>query len=221
MTADEKHSAFFNRLDEHARPASIPAFWKSIRRFDDRIARFRESQEAVKGRVIDVQGLGKAFQVIADVLAEISAATVVLNDEAPLDMFREADFNGVQFNRLADFRGDPAGWQTVCERADAGITSAEALLAETGTVICSSGPGKSRLVSLLPPVHIVICPVERFTTDIFTWLEARDGVWPANTVLISGPSKTADIEQTMSVGMHGPKKLVVIIYGEGDAKGER
>ena len=54
----------------------------------------------------------------------------------------------------------------------------------------------------------------RLTTDIFTWMKTHDRQFPANTVLVSGPSKTADIEQTMSVGVHGPKKLIVVLVGD-------
>ncbi|MGB4871273.1 MAG: LUD domain-containing protein, partial [Candidatus Promineifilaceae bacterium] len=85
-------------------------------------------------------------------------------------------------------------------------------LAETGSVILSSGPAQSRMATLLPPIHIVLLPTSRLTSDIFTWTQARQETIPANITLISGPSKTADIEQTMAVGVHGPKRFVVIVY---------
>jgi L-lactate utilization protein LutC len=79
----------------------------------------------------------------------------------------------------------------------------------------SSGPGRSRLATLLPPVHIALVPTSRMTTDIFTFTAARQGELPANMVFISGPSKTGDIEQTMSIGVHGPKRFIVILYEDG------
>jgi L-lactate utilization protein LutC len=96
--------------------------------------------------------------------------------------------------------------------ADVGITRVDAALAETGSLVISSGKWKGRVVSLLSPVHIAFAPVSRLTTDIFTWLVTRQNPWPANTVLVSGPSKTADIEQTLAVGVHGPKRVIVILY---------
>jgi L-lactate dehydrogenase complex protein LldG len=65
-------------------------------------------------------------------------------------------------------------------------------------------------------VHIALLPASRLLTDIFAWQETRRGDdWPANLVLVSGPSKTADIEQTMSVGVHGPKQFMVLVYEQG------
>ena len=59
----------------------------------------------------------------------------------------------------------------------------------------------------------------RLTTDLFTWVSewqrGEPGSMPANVTLISGPSKTADIEQTLAVGVHGPKRLIVLLYEDG------
>ena len=100
-------------------------------------------------------------------------------------------------------------------RIDAGITSGRAV-GRTGTVVISSGPGKSRLVPLLPPVHIALASTSSLTTDLFTWTAARGQAMPSSLTLVSGPSKTADIEQTMAIGVHGPKRLIVILYGRGE-----
>jgi L-lactate dehydrogenase complex protein LldG len=95
-----------------------------------------------------------------------------------------------------------------------GLTSAEAAFAETGSIVVSSGPTRSRMVSLLPPIHIALVPTSKLTADIFTWAATRQGDLPANTVFISGPSKTADIEMTLVKGVHGPKRFIVILYGD-------
>jgi len=70
------------------------------------------------------------------------------------------------------------------------------------------------MVSLLPPVHIALVAAGCLTSDILTWAAARPGDLPASVTAISGPSKTADIEQTLAIGMHGPKRVIVILYGE-------
>lgn len=70
------------------------------------------------------------------------------------------------------------------------------------------------MVSLLPPIHIALVPTSKLTADIFTWAATRQGDLPANTVFISGPSKTADIEMTLVKGVHGPKRFIVILYGD-------
>jgi L-lactate utilization protein LutC len=98
--------------------------------------------------------------------------------------------------------------------ADIGLSMAEAALAETGTVVVSSGPGLSRLTALLPPVHLVLVPTSCLTADIFTWTSTRGEPLPSAITLISGPSKTADIEQTLTTGVHGPKRFIAVLYQE-------
>jgi L-lactate dehydrogenase complex protein LldG len=67
------------------------------------------------------------------------------------------------------------------------------------------------LATLLPPIHIALVSSGQLTADLFTWTAARRGRLPANVVLISGPSKSADIERTLAVGVHGPKRLIVVL----------
>jgi L-lactate dehydrogenase complex protein LldG len=93
----------------------------------------------------------------------------------------------------------------------AGFRTADAGIAETGTVVESSRGGGTLLPGLLSDVHVALLPspsiVERM--DEAFALYAEDP--PRNISLISGPSKTADIEQTLTVGAHGPKKIIVLL----------
>ena len=196
------------------RATALPPPWRSRRAFPDAVGRFRESLEAAHGEAIVAGTVGEALAEAGRQLREIGAKCVVANTEAPLEMLLPERGAGWQVERAGDHAAGPERWRELCAGADAGVTSAETLLAETGSLVVRSGPGRSRLVSLLPPVHIAIVPIGRMTSDLFTWLESRSGPWPANTVLISGPSKTGDIEQTLSVGVHGPKRLVVVLYNE-------
>ena len=135
---------------------------------------------------------------------------MAVNAEPPLDgIDLAARWPNVEWHVTGQSSGD---LRAFCAAADAGITGVDAALAETGTIVVSSGPGKSRLVSLLPPVHIALVPTSSLTVDLFTWTAARGGAMPASVTLISGPSKTADIEQVMAIGVHGPKRLIVILY---------
>jgi len=97
--------------------------------------------------------------------------------------------------------------------ADAAITRAEAAAADPGVLVLRPGPAEPRLLSLVPPVHVVLVPGERM---FGTLEEALAGggfapPLPANLVLVSGPSKTADIELTLAFGVHGPRELLVFI----------
>ena len=96
---------------------------------------------------------------------------------------------------------------------DAAITTAAGAVADTGAIILRPDPREPRLMSLVPPIHIAVLP----SAAIFPSLgdAMRDGRWaadmPTNLLLISGPSKTADIELTLAFGVHGPKELIVLV----------
>ena len=96
---------------------------------------------------------------------------------------------------------------------DASFTSTLGGLAETGSLIVWPNQDEPRLMSLVPPIHFAILEKEKLYTTFAEAMRAMD--WPTqmptNALLISGPSKSADIEQTLAYGVHGPKELIVII----------
>lgn len=98
-----------------------------------------------------------------------------------------------------------------------GITGADALLAGTGSLVVCSGAGKPRATSLLPDIHIAIVKASQMVADFETWSAQQKSSGhsayraPANTIVISGPSKTADIAQELIKGAHGPRVLHIFI----------
>jgi L-lactate utilization protein LutC len=97
---------------------------------------------------------------------------------------------------------------------DVGISTAQAGIAETGTLILDSACERHRLVSLVPPVHIAIINASAIVAtlaDALTLLQQKE-ISPAIT-FITGPSRTADIELTLTIGVHGPQELYVIVDG--------
>jgi len=95
---------------------------------------------------------------------------------------------------------------------DLGITEADYLLPETGTLVLHSSPEKPRAVSLLPRVHLAIVRPEMLRADMHqVFAEAKDSHY---LVFITGPSRTADIELTVTLGVHGPKNLYVWMMKE-------
>ena len=96
---------------------------------------------------------------------------------------------------------------------DAAITTAAGAVADTGALILRPTAEEPRLMSLVPPVHIAVLPADAIHASLGDAM--RDGGWsadmPTNLLLISGPSKTADIELTLAFGVHGPKELIVLI----------
>jgi L-lactate utilization protein LutC len=103
--------------------------------------------------------------------------------------------------------------RALCAVADIGITSADYALADTGTLVMLSTPQEARMISLLPPAHIAVVPRER----ILTSLDELFSVIPhpaelsSSMVLITGPSRTADIEQILVRGVHGPGQITVVV----------
>ena len=102
-----------------------------------------------------------------------------------------------------------------CAAADIGITSADYALADSGTLVMMASPSEARIISLLPPEHIAIVPRERILTgldELFTLAPYPAGQ-TSSMVLITGPSRTADIEQILVRGVHGPGRLTVVVVG--------
>lgn len=100
-----------------------------------------------------------------------------------------------------------------CAKADFGITSADYTLAETGTFVMLSSRQEARLISLLPPVHIGIIPRSRILANLDELLATlpKPAEQTSSMVLITGPSRTADIEQILIRGVHGPGETYAII----------
>lgn len=93
----------------------------------------------------------------------------------------------------------------------AGFRTAEAGIAETGTIVETSAGGRTLLPGLLADVHVSIVPVSSVVDDMEQALSALAADTPRNISFLSGPSKTADIEQTLTVGAHGPKKAIALV----------
>lgn len=102
---------------------------------------------------------------------------------------------------------------------DAGLTRADCAIADTGMLVVLSSPAQPRTLSLVPPINICLVDTDRLYADLPSALRA--GNWaagmPTNLIFISGPSKTADIQQTLAYGAHGPKELIVVLVNRGAA----
>jgi len=100
------------------------------------------------------------------------------------------------------------------------VVAARAAVAETGTLMLTSGPTMPTTLNFLPEVHIVVLPTARVVaTYEQAWDKIRDkdppgGILPRTVNFITGPSRTADIEQTLLMGIHGPRHLYIILVDE-------
>ena len=115
---------------------------------------------------------------------------------------------------------DPADIAEHAESADIGISSVEFGIAETGSVCMDGYSFESRLVSMLPPLHIVFMNSSNIVLGVTEAFEIISKVYDNGYVsFITGPSRTADIERVLTIGVHGPKRFILIAIDEEVAGG--
>jgi L-lactate dehydrogenase complex protein LldG len=101
-----------------------------------------------------------------------------------------------------------------------GLTGADAALAATGSLVVMSGNGRVRAASLLPPVHIAVITASQILPDLEFWWAAQQAAGleqirrHSNVVVITGPSRTADIAMQLVMGMHGPRELHLVLLAD-------
>ncbi len=152
---------------------------------------FKQNVEAVDGHCVVVQTEEEVTRIL-----KIFEGRIAISD-APV---------------LAGL-GDVAPGASDIFHYDVGITTAQAAIAETGTLVLDSAKERHRLVSLVPPVHIAIvdaASIFRTLGEALAFIHQDGEISPAVT-FITGPSRTADIELTLTIGVHGPQELYVIV----------
>jgi L-lactate dehydrogenase complex protein LldG len=105
---------------------------------------------------------------------------------------------------------------TLFNEVHAGISVACAGIADTGTLVLQSSPHEPRMLSLVPPISVVLLNVSQLYASLPAAMQALQpqAHMPTNLLLVTGPSKTADIQQTLAYGAHGPKELVIVLIDD-------
>ena len=173
------------------------------------IGEFRQRWLEVSGEYVPVKSEGDISGQLLEIIKHNNIKSVVLT-HLPLlpeisDLLKGEVEVLVDFGRNKYSRDDAI---ELCSRAEAGITSADALISETGTLVMSFYRRGDRLISSLPPLHIVVAfdvPVYR---DMDTFLCAA--ATELSLSFITGPSRTADIEKRLVLGAHGPRRVIVL-----------
>ncbi|MCC7010653.1 MAG: lactate utilization protein [Acidobacteria bacterium] len=178
--------------------------------------RFRTEFAALGGVVHDAAGRDDVTAVVLQVLAGEPTRTVLAWDARwlPVPGVLEAlaaQGVGVLHQRPDHARSQPHRVELAA--ASVGLTGADAGLAETGSIVVASGPGRGRLASLLPRVHIAILRRRDIVASLPAVMTSRPDLVTsgANFVCITGPSRTADIEHVLARGVHGPGDIHVIL----------
>lgn len=180
----------------------------------EKIDRLKQHLELVKSEV-HLAGKKEWLTVLAEIMKQKRISNFLLSTETAIGRkIADHAFRADQdFPELLPVTDHQEGFKDLLFEVDAAITTSKGGIAETGAVILWPDQKEPRLMSLIPPIHIVILEADNIY-DSFTRAMA-EGNWaqqmPTNAVLISGPSKTADIEMVLTYGVHGPKEFIVII----------
>lgn len=183
---------------------------------EDPPARFLQELEKLGGHGKRAASLEEAREYVVSLARERGAKLLLrwdveeLEDLGADEPLAQAGVEVVAWRDLEDFR-------EVAVRADVGLSNAAWAVAETGSLLLESGPGKGRSVTLLPPTYVAVLPAERVLRTVHEaierYAEAGAGGLPANVCFHTGPSRSGDIEMEIFIGMHGPGDVHVVLVG--------
>jgi L-lactate dehydrogenase complex protein LldG len=167
-----------------------------------RVKDFQEAREKLAVVAVE-EGLKKVMATTDDVVSR-------------LDLPSWGKKNDIQVMTPRDFPDRYTYRDAVFDQAQAGITGVDFGIAESATIGIVHDKDQARLVSLAPILHIAIVPVERIIPVYEQAIEkvfGKKGEYPSQFVFITGPSQTGDIQGVLFKGMHGPRRVIVILIG--------
>lgn len=182
----------------------------------DLAGRFCEELSAAGGHAYRVPDAAAAVARVIELVRSKSIRKIVLGRGKFLAGLKLAErLRAAAVEVIALEALSPATSRDPFFAAELGISGADYLIAETGTVVLQACPEEPRSLSLLPPVHIVVAERARLVADLFDLFEAmppgESASLPSCLSLITGPSKTGDIELRLVTGVHGPGEVHVIL----------
>lgn len=184
--------------------------WSTAEKLD----MFERTIESVHGEVHRTSEAGWIDR-LAEVLQTRGAETLLIAKENDIGKALQSATKGREdLPQLLIYDEPVESWQdALFSEVDAGITSTRGGIAETGSLILWPTVDEPRLMSLVPPIHIAVLKASELYTTFHQAMQSQNWAagMPTNALLISGPSKTADIEQTLAYGVHGPKELIVLV----------
>jgi len=191
----------FEHLYPHLQPSprgenrSLPAYSQS-----DLADRFSAELSLVGGEVYRAVSEEQAVEKIKEILANTGVKRIAISDAELLHDFSLGDIEVIAEPSREDLLS-----------VDAGVSTAQLAIAETGTLVLRSSSERHRLVSLVPPVHVCVLKVGDVRPSMDVVLEELSNQIDPAITFITGPSRTSDIELTLAIGVHGPKRLIVVL----------
>jgi L-lactate dehydrogenase complex protein LldG len=195
-------------------PSTVPTDLPSLESAD-LVAMFRANAQAANAVVHGPVSRHGAPRAVAGIAAGHDAARFIAWDDlgasGVVSALTAAGLERVEHTVAADRRLEHnLGYLDL----DVGVTGATAGLAESGTVVLVHGPGRPRMASLIPEVHIALLDAGKMARTMAHWAHENSAL-AANTtnlVFVTGPSRTGDIEQELNLGVHGPRHVHVVLF---------
>jgi L-lactate dehydrogenase complex protein LldG len=200
------------------RPAPPPLRELSLT-LEEMIDKFTERLVEETGVVYRVQNNEEALEKLTEIVRAEGLKKVMASTDdvvSALNLKAWGGKNDVQVMNPQDFSDRESFRDAVFDEAQAGITGADFAVAETGTLGLMHNADRARLVSLAPILHIAVVPVQRMIPVYERLVDPVFGnpqTFPSQFVFITGPSMSADIQSVLFKGMHGPRKVIVILIG--------
>ncbi|PZD96304.1 lactate utilization protein C [Paenibacillus sambharensis] len=194
-----------------------PDFWRTFQwPLEERIERFTDHFKAAGGNVERLSNLEDVKAFVVKLAADMNARYIIRQQETELDSLGLEE--ALPEANLSVWNSDPTeNWKARAAEADIGIVMADYAAAYTGSITVLSAARKGRSVSLLPTVLIAVIPLERLKTrlgEILVQFDERGREQlPAGIHFISGPSRSADIENDLTIGVHGPGIVYALLVG--------
>ncbi len=177
---------------------------------DEKFALFARLSETLRSELVVCADLPQAAAAVAALAGPENWKTIALHRGPLLDTLTP-----LLPEALSRIYIDDGYDKNVLEACDAGITECELLVAQTGSVCVTSDNSGGRVLSVLPPHHIVIARQGQLVTDLteaYASLAAKYRAnYPSMISFITGPSRTGDIERILVLGAHGPKRLTILL----------
>jgi L-lactate dehydrogenase complex protein LldG len=215
---------------EGGAPPPLPRFVDTrVERSPDELKpRLLAEMKRVSANAIGVSSIEEVEQYVEGLLPSGIPKTVAVSDSPALGNIRVFLLNrGVTLlPTLKEFAAAAGGSGDTREKykrellaVDLGVTCADYALADTGTLVLVSGGEQHRMISLVPPVHVCLLSADRIVPDLAALITRVGGEMysrgsaPNAMTFITGPSRTADIELSLTLGVHGPRELHVLVIG--------
>jgi len=177
---------------------------------DEQVEQFCQQHEANHALIIKVSEIDIA-SVLVEQLKQRNIDSLLYGENCPFSLNIKSIEDSVDLTAY-NFSID-ANKEALFNDYPAAISSSRCAISATGSIVLWPDENEPRTLSLVPPVHFVIVDANNLYPDFSTLIKAQQ--WqnelPTNVVFISGPSKTADIQQTLAYGAHGPKELIVLL----------